>query len=73
MIEDKITDMTKITLGKNDVMLVRVDVQNMPRTMAESYMNQIKEGFQLYFLSTKIIVVPDRVSVSIIGKDFEEE
>jgi len=36
-------------------------------------MNQIKEGFQLYFLSTKIIVVPDRVSVSIIGKDFEEE
>lgn len=73
MIEDKITDMTKITLGKDDVMLVRVDVQNMPRTMAESYMNQIKEGFQLYFLSTKIIVVPDRVSVSIIGKDFEEE
>ena len=73
MIEDKITDMTKITLGKNDVMLVRVDVQNMPRTMAELYMNQIKEGFQLYFLSTKIIVVPDRVSVSIIGKDFEEE
>jgi len=73
VIEDKITDMTKITLGKDDVMLVRVDVQNMPRTMAESYMNQIKEGFQLYFLSTKIIVVPDRVSVSIIGKDFEEE
>ena len=66
---DKITDMQKITMGPNDVMVIRVDIENMPQSHAHTYMESIKQGFELLLLSKKVIVVPASVSISIIGQE----
>lgn len=66
---DKITDMQKVTMGPNDVMVIRVDIGNMPQSYAHSYMEGIKESFELLLLSKKIIVVPSTVSVGVIGQE----
>lgn len=66
---DKITDMQKITMGPDDVMVIRVDIGNLPKSHAHAYMESIKQGFELLLLSKKIIIVPSTVSISVIGQE----
>ena len=72
-LSDKITDIQKITMSANDVMVIRVDVENMSRAQAVSYMDQLKTAFQVMLLSNKIIVIPNRISISIIGQEEAED
>ena len=72
-LSDKITDIQKITMSANDVMVIQVDVENMSRAQAVSYMDQLKTAFQVMLLSNKIIVIPNRISISIIGQEEAED
>lgn len=70
---DKISDMQKITMGANDVMVIRVDLSDMPQSYSHQYLRDIKSAFELLLLSKKVIVVPATVSISIIGQELLEE
>lgn len=69
---DKITDMQKVTMGPNDFMVIRVNIENMPQSFAQKYMEQIKQGFELLLLSKKVIVIPSNVTLSVIGQEILE-
>lgn len=69
---DKITDMQKITIGPNDIMVIRVDIGNLPQSHAHAYMEKIKEGFELLLLTKKIIVIPSTISISVISQELLE-
>lgn len=70
---DKITDMQKITMSATDVMVIRADIGSMPAGVARQHMQDIKESFELLFLSKNIIVIPSTFSIDIITREWLEE
>ena len=58
--------MQKMTLNEGDVLVITVDTDNMPRNVAQQYMDQVLTTAKVYFFSTQIYVVPKGVEFSVI-------
>lgn len=70
---DRITDIKKVAMNANDVMVIRADIGNMPPSVAQMHMQDIKEAFSLLFLSKNIIVIPSTFSIDIITREWLDE
>ena len=65
---DKIKDMTKITLNEGDVLVARINRDNMSNQTYETYAASIKNTLKTYFLSNSILVTPSDISLAVIAK-----
>lgn len=64
----KILDSQKLT--DKHIVLVTVDVENLPVTKATEYMERIKDGFRSILPDhTRLAVVPKGIDVQIIEKE----
>lgn len=70
---DRITDIKKVAMDATDVMIIRADIGNMPPSVAQTHMQDIKEAFELLFLSKNIIVIPSTFSIDIITREWLED
>ena len=70
---DRITDIKKVAMNADDVMIIRADIGNLPQSVAHKHMQDIKEAFSLLFLSKNIIVIPSTFSIDIITREWLEE
>lgn len=70
---DRITDIKKVAMNADDVMVIRADIGNMPPSVAQMHMQDIKEAFSLLFLSKNIIVIPSTFSIDIITREWLDE
>ena len=62
-------DIKRLTLKEGDVLLVRAPRRNMPIHAWENYANNIKSALQVYFLTTKIIIIDDEIDITVIEKE----
>lgn len=65
-VSSKVKDIQKLTLGNNDILVVRVDVENLSKKVAETYMENIKNSFSTLLLSRKVVVMPSTIALDII-------
>ena len=70
---DRITDIKKVAMDATDVMIIRADIGSMPAGVARRHMQDIKEAFELLFLSKNIIVIPSTFSIDIITREWLED
>ena len=64
-----IKDINRIALKEGDVLWVTVAKGHMPPKMWAERAKNIKEALQLQFLSTRIIVTGDDVTIHVIGQE----
>ena len=70
---DRITTLEKISLSENDVLVIHIDIGNLPVSLAHKYMNDIKDTFQLLFLSQRIVTVPSTTTFTVLSKESVSE
>jgi len=68
----EIKDINRIALGKDEVLWVTVNRDNMPLSLWSQRVDTIKESLQLYFLSNRIIITSDDINMQAIANKEED-
>lgn len=63
-----ISEMTKITLGEGDVLVVKLPRNNLPNNMWHKYAESIRDILVPLFLSNQIIIVENEVDFLVLGQ-----
>ncbi len=64
-----INEIKKINLCNNDVLLIKVEKNDLPRQKLEEYYESLRQAMKINFPNNKIIVYPSEISFSIISQD----
>ena len=57
------------TFTENNIVLVKIDVGNIPLRRATDYMENIKNSFQEFVSPAKLVVMPNSTTVEILEKE----
>ena len=69
---DKITEIQKLKLHENEVLIVKIPVNNLPHSAWHRLAADIKGALSTYLLTNKILVINDEVNFTIIEKENAE-
>jgi hypothetical protein len=65
---DKVTDVKILHVEDDDLIILRLDVGDLPMHMAEKYMNQVRDVARVYFLTQRIWVLPTKNDLMVVRK-----
>ena len=65
----EIEDIKKLNISENDALVIKVDIDGLPRPKARSHMGRIHSMFKEGFPDTHVYVIPKSMEISIINKD----
>lgn len=66
---DQITEIQKLKLHENEVLIVKIPVNNLPHSVWHRRAADIKGALSTYLLTNKILVINDEVKFAVIEKD----
>ena len=69
---EMVESIKKLSMNKNDILVFRVDVGNLPKRLADKYMKEIFEKSKSQFPDNKVIVIPNKVDLSVITVEDEK-
>ena len=61
-----ITCIEKISMNKNDILVLRLDMGNLPRKKAEIYSLSIIEKIKVHLPDNKVMVLPHSTAIDVI-------
>lgn len=67
-----ITEIQKLKLHENEVLIVKIPVNNLPHSAWHRQAQDIKGALSAYLLTNKILVINDEVKFAVIEKDNTE-